>query len=340
MRVVGRDADAHENARTILERQVSQMARLVDDLMDVSRINRGKIQLEKAPVELSTVINHAVETSRPLIEEMRHELVIDLPSGSLVIDVDMARLSQVLSNLLNNAAKYSEAESRIWLNAEAGDDAVEIRVRDAGIGLGAQNLARIFDMFSQVDQSTAKTRGGLGIGLTLAKTLVEMHGGSIVARSEGLGKGTEFVVRLPIDSGLGVAGTLRHTTEASSSASSFRILIIDDNRDAADSLQFLLENAGHQVMTAYDPHRGLELAEETRPDIIVLDIGLPSLDGFEVSRRIKRRDWSANCRIIAVTGWGTDEDRRKSRDTGIDYHLVKPVDPHTLMQLLAELDAN
>ncbi|MDQ3038562.1 MAG: PAS domain-containing protein [Pseudomonadota bacterium] len=325
-----------EQARSMVERQVTQMVRLVDDLMDVSRISRGTLELRRERVLLATVINSAVETSLPLIEQMGQQLTVTLPGHALVVDADMTRLAQVFLNLLNNAAKYGKRGGHIHLNVERqGGDAV-VTVRDSGIGIAAEQMPRIFNMFTQLDGSSEKSQGGLGIGLALVQRLVEMHGGTVEARSEGEGKGSEFVVRLPVE------------TEASKPldpgdvaaptvTTSHRILVVDDNRDGADSLSEMLKMMGNDTRTAYDGQEGVDLAAEFRPDVMLLDIGLPKLNGYEACRRIREQSWGKDVVMIAVTGWGQDEDRRRSRDAGFDLHLVKPVDPQLLFKTFAGL---
>jgi PAS domain S-box-containing protein len=331
------DREAGEQARGMMERQLGQMVRLVDDLMDVSRITRGKVELKKERVQLSAVVNGAVETSRPLVEQMGHELTVTLPKHPVVVDADPARLAQVFANLLNNAAKYTDRGGHISLTAERQGGDVVVAVRDTGIGIPADKLTSIFDMFSQVDRSLEKAQGGLGIGLTLVKRLVEMHGGRVEARSEGAGRGSEFVVRLPIVVDASVPPEDRE--EPAVPKSSLRILIVDDNEDGADSLADVLRLMGNDTATAYDGQEGVDAAGRLRPDVILFDIGLPRLNGYEAARRIRGEPWGKHPVLIAVTGWGQDEDRRRSREAGFDHHMVKPVDPNALMKLLAELPA-
>jgi len=319
-----------------MDRQVTQMVRLIDDLMDVSRITQGKFELRTARVPLADVLNSALETSRLLIEQMGHELTITLPKQPLMVDADMTRLAQVFLNLLNNAAKYSDRGGHIHVNVERqGSDAV-VTVTDTGIGIAADQLPRIFEMFTQVDHSLEKSHGGLGIGLTLAKRLVEMHGGTVEARSEGPGKGSEFVTRLPIV--VEASRPQESVREAEQGVtSSHRILIVDDNRDGADSLSEILRILGHDTRTAYDGQEGVDVAGEFQPDVLLLDIGLPKLSGYEVCRRIREQSWGKGVVLIAVTGWGKDDDRRRSHEAGFDHHMVKPVDPQALMKMLAGL---
>lgn len=326
--------EVQEHARNLMDRQLSQMVRLVDDLMDVSRITRGKVDLRIELVPLSVIVNSAVETSRPLIEQMGHTLSIVLPPHPIMVNADVTRLAQVFSNLLNNSAKYSERNGHIDLTAEQHANEVVVSVRDNGIGIATDQLSHIFEMFTQVDRSIARSQGGLGIGLTLVRRLVEMHEGAVEARSDGPGLGAEFLVHLP----LAVDSNQAHPngpSDTSIPTTSLRILIVDDNRDAADSLAMMLKFIGNDTRTAYDGEEGVKLAAAYRPNVILFDIGLPELNGYEACRQIREQDWGKQPVIIAVTGWGQDEDRRRSQAAGFDHHLVKPVDPRSLMQLLA-----
>jgi PAS domain S-box-containing protein len=330
------ERQAREQARSLMQRQLEQMVRLVDDLLDVSRISRGKLELRKEQVPLAAAVKSAVETSRPLIDHMGHELTVTLPEQPITLDADLTRLAQVFSNLLNNSAKYMDRGGHIWLTAKQQGRDVVVSVKDTGIGIAADQLPRLFQMFSQVERSLEKAQGGLGIGLTLAKRLAEMHGGRIEAKSEGVNKGSEFVVRLPV--AVETSGPLAsETEEPAAPQSSLRILIVDDNRDGADSLAMLLRLMGNDIRTAYDGQEGVDVAGEFRPDVTLLDIGLPKLSGYEACRRIREQPWGKGVVLIAVTGWGQEEDRRRSLEAGFDRHMVKPVDPHALMKLLAEL---
>lgn len=336
--LAGEDKLASEQVRTMMERQLGQMVRLVDDLMDVSRISTGKVELRKERIPLAAVVQNALETSGPLIEKMLHTLTIQQPESTILVDVDPIRLSQVIMNLLNNAAKYSEPGGHIHLKLEQiGNDAT-ISIRDTGIGIAAEHLPHIYDMFSQVDHSMERSHGGLGIGLCLAKRLVEMHGGSIDARSEGLGKGSEFVVRLP-----GVVDALLPQEPAAHGPglqSSLRILIVDDNRDGADTLSMMFKIMGNETLTAYDGEEAVKKAVEFQPDAILLDIGLPKLNGYEACRQIRQHLNGKEMLIIAQTGWGQDDDRQRTRDAGFDHHLVKPVNLSELNRILADYKAS
>ena len=317
---------------TILDRQLSHMVRLIDDLMDVARITTGKFELRKARVELSTILMGAVEASRPLIERVGHELTLALPPP-IFVDADAVRMTQVFANLLNNAAKYSEPGGRIAVMAERDGDQVVVTIKDTGVGIAADMLPRIFEMFTQVDRSH-RSSGGLGLGLTLVKHLTEMHGGSVSATSKGLGHGSEFTVRIPVAIGSGREDA--STVGESPTSAPMRVAVVDDNKDGADSLAILLRLQGHEVAVAHDGVDALAVAETLRPDVIVLDIGLPGLDGYEVARRIRRQPWSERLVLIAVSGWGQEKDKRQSEEAGIDYHLVKPVNPVDLERILAE----
>jgi signal transduction histidine kinase len=324
-------------AGQIIGRQVQQMTRMIDDLMDISRISRGKIVLRRSPVELAKVVLGAVETSRPLIDEHGHKLTVIMPSEPVTVDADEVRLTQVFMNLLTNAAKYSEKNGCIDVRAERQGSDVLVSVKDSGIGIPATKLRTIFEMFSQVEGALARSQGGLGIGLFLVKQLVEMHSGGIEARSEGAGKGSEFVVRLPIV----VEQTDSRDTSDDGNAkpvSDLRILVVDDNRDIASTVSLLLQAMGNDVRATHNGEEAIRMAGEFHPQVVLLDIGLPKLNGYEVARAIRKESWGKNMTLIAVTGWGQDEDRRKSAEAGFDRHLVKPVDPQTLMKLLAGLN--
>ena len=336
LRLAKGNDEAVEQTRTMMERQLEQMVRLVDDLMDVSRISRGKLELKKERIQLAKVLNSAIETSRPLIDQMGHELTVMLPAHSVIVDADMTRLAQVFLNLLNNAAKYSDRGSHIQLTAERQGSDIVVTVKDNGIGIAADQLPHIFAMFTQVDRSLEKAQGGLGIGLTLVKRLVEMHDGRIEAYSEGPGKGSEFVVRLPVvvEASVPQQADERHET---SMKSTLRILIVDDNRDIANSLAMMLRVMGNDTRTAYDGEEAVLASDEFRPDVILLDIGLPKLNGYEACRRMREQANGKRVIIIAQTGWGQDADRQRTHEAGFDHHLVKPVDPTALMTLLAGL---
>jgi PAS domain S-box-containing protein len=321
--------------RDVILRQVQHLTRLIDDLMDVSRINRGKIELKRGRIELAQVVQGAVETSRPLIEECGHELIVTLPARPIVLDADLTRLTQVLWNLLNNAAKYMQRGGRIDLCVESHGSKVVVSVKDNGIGIPADNLPTIFGMFSQVESSLSRSQGGLGIGLYLVKSLVEMHGGSVQVRSEGLDKGSEFAICLPIS----VREEPGHETtagEAAAPTSSLRILVVDDNLDAVTSLAMLLSTMGNTVRTAHDGEEAVRAASDFRPHVALLDIGMPKMNGYEAASAIRQQPWGHEVVLVAVTGWGQDEDKRRSKEAGFDHHMVKPVDPYAVMKQLAD----
>jgi len=330
LRLAGHNPQAQEQARAMMDRQVAQMVRLIDDLLDLSRITRGRIELRRERVELAAVVHSALEISRPPIDASGHQLAVTVPPEPLPVEVDPTRLAQVLSNLLNNAAKYTPEGGRIWLTAGQEGDAAVLRVRDDGIGIPAAMLPHIFEMFTQAERG----RGGLGIGLTLVRRLVELHGGSVEAHSGGPGQGSEFVVRLPLPTRVPPAPLPAAPATGAPSAAGRRILIVDDNQDSADSLATLLQMLGNVTATAYDGSAGLKLAQEMRPDLVLLDIGMPGLDGYEVARRLRQQPEFQNVTLCAMTGWGQEEDRRKSRAAGFDHHLVKPVDLTALQPLL------
>ncbi len=335
LRLARDDRGALEKATSMMERQLRHMIRLIDDLLDLSRISRGKIELRKSPVDLATILQHAVETSRPVIAKSGHELTISLPAEPILVEADVTRLAQAFANLLNNAAKYTENGGRISLTAERCDEDVVVRVKDNGIGIPSHMLTRVFDMFTQVDGLSKKAQGGLGIGLSLVKALVEMHGGSVEAHSDGPGQGSELVVRLKT---LAARELEDPPPEGPMKASARRrLLIVDDNVDAATSLSMLTEILGHEVRTAHDGLEALDVAAAFRPELILLDIGMPKLNGYDTCRRIREESWGRNIVIAALTGWGQDGDRCQSRAAGFNHHLVKPVDPLMLRKLLASL---
>ena len=326
-------------ATEIIEGQTQAMVRLIDDLMDISRIKQNRIELKREQIELANIVQGAVETSRPLIEEMGHKLTVTLPPGPVIVDADLTRLVQVFLNLLNNAAKYTERGGRIDLRAELQGSDVVVSVTDTGIGIPADKLPTLFEMFSQVEEALSRSQGGLGIGLCLVKRLVEMHGGSVEAKSGGLGQGSEFVVRLPIVVEQTYPRQVSDDGDQAQPTSDLRILVVDDNRDAAESLAMLLKMMGNNVHTAHDGEEAVTAAREFQPQLVLCDIGLPKLNGYEACRQMKAQAWDKNMILIAVTGWGQANDRRKAREAGFDDHLVKPVDPQALMKLLAKLES-
>jgi PAS domain S-box-containing protein len=327
-----------ETARSMMERQVDHMVRLVDDLLDMSRISRNKLELRREWVELGTVLRTAVETSRPMIDAAGHALELQLPEAPVLLDADPVRLAQVFSNLVNNAAKYTPRGGRIRVAAHGGADEVRVTVSDNGIGIAPAELARIFDMFVQLERTPESAHGGLGIGLTLVKRLVEMHDGEVTARSAGPGQGSEFEVRLPIvvpDR----AGASAERPEDSRAQPRRRIVVADDNRDAADSLAMMLQCLGHEVFVAHDGEAAVELATSVEPDIAFLDLGMPRMTGHEAARRICEQSNARRPMLVAITGWGQEEDRRRSSAAGFDRHLVKPVDLAMLQAVIEEAPA-
>ena len=334
------DAAIAQQTREVIDRQVHHMVRLVDDLLDVSRVMRGKITLKQEPVELATAVAQAVEIAQPSIEAQGHQFAISLPDESLLVDGDPVRLAQIIGNLLTNAAKYTEAGGHIWLTASReGADAVLI-VRDDGIGITPDMLPHVFDLFVQAEHDAARSQGGLGIGLTLAKNLAELHGGTLAADSAGLGKGSRFTLSLPLATRAGEAHQVDAVPPDARISAGHRLLVVDDNVDAADSLAMLLRLQGHQVEVAYDGAKALELIAASRPDLVFLDIGMPGLDGYEVVRRVRLTPGAEKTHVIALSGWGQAEDRRRSAEAGFDHHLVKPPDLREVGAVLAGIGAN
>ena len=330
------DGSVLRRAYDTIERQLDQMVRLVDDLLDVNRITHDRLELRRSEVELSSVIQQAVEVARPLIDASKHQLTIDLPDEPVYLNADRARLAQVFGNLLNNSSKYTRADGKIELSARREGGEVVVSVKDNGAGIPADKLESIFDMFMQVDRSSERSQGGLGIGLTLVKRLTEMHGGSIEARSAGVGRGSEFIVRLPVLSKPALA-SVGGSDVAQNHEPTRRILIVDDNQDSADSLSMLLDLTGNQTYMAHDGIEAIAAVEKYRPEVVLLDIGLPLIDGHEVCRRVREQPWGKDIVVIALTGWGQEDDRRKSEAAGFNGHLVKPVDYDKLLELLGEL---
>jgi len=327
-----------QQARDTIERQLAQMVRLVDDLLDVNRITHDRLELRKSEVELSSVIQGAIEAARPLIDSARHDLRVDLPNEPIYLNADPARLAQVFANLLNNSCKYTKPGGAIWVNARRKDDNVVVTIKDNGTGIPKDKLQSIFDMFTQVDRDSGRSEGGLGIGLTLVKRLIEMHEGSVEARSAGEGLGSEFVVQLPVISRRPkVLKPVSRTAKKGQSSPNRRILIVDDNRDSAESLAMLLNITGNSTHMAHDGFEALEAVEKRRPDVILLDIGLPKLNGHDVCRHVREQPWGKDITVIALTGWGQEEDRRKSQEAGFNGHLVKPVNYDELLELLSSL---
>jgi two-component system, sensor histidine kinase len=331
------DPGQAKRAHGMLDRQLKQMIRLVDDLLDVSRITSGKLAVRKQPVELAAVVQSAVDTARPLLDERRHVLAVHLPSQPVYLQADAVRLSQVFSNLLNNAAKYSEPGGTVSLSAAVSGGTVRVRVDDAGIGISAEMLPTIFDMFTQGDGSIERSPTGLGVGLALAKRLIELHGGSIDARSDGVGKGSSFVVTLPVMAALAAErGGAAAPVEVLAKRPR-RILLVDDNVDFATSLALLLQSGGHDVRVAHDAEQALEVARDLKPEVGFLDLGLPKVSGYDLARALRAQPESAGCVLVAVSGWGQARDRLRSQEAGFSLHLVKPVEFQSIEAVLSTL---
>jgi PAS domain S-box-containing protein len=337
LRLAENNPAAAEQARTLMERQLQQMVRLIDELLDLSRISRGKIELRKERVDLAAILQSAIETSRPLIETAHHVLTVNLPSEPVFVEADLTRLAQVFANLLNNAAKYTDKGGHIQLSATRSETEVIVSIKDNGLGIPVEMLSQVFEMFTQVDRSLEKARGGLGIGLSVAKRLVEMHAGKIEAISNGHGAGSEFIVRLPLFVSYNQKSPDLEKKEHITMANQHRILVADDNEDSATAMAVMLKLLGNEVRTANDGLEALQVAEEFRPELILLDIGMPGKNGYDVCRHIRQQPWGSQVIISALTGWGQDEDKRRSQEAGFDHHLVKPVDPNDLEKLLEEL---
>ncbi len=333
LKLAGDDGERRGHAVETMDRQLTHLVRLVDDLLDLSRITHNRIELRRGRVELSSIIQQAVHTARPLLDAAGHRLTLALSREPIHLNADPVRLSQVFGNLLNNSSKYTTPGGTITVTtAREGGDAV-IVVEDTGIGIPADMLENIFDMFAQLDRSGRSSQGGLGIGLTLVRRLVQMHGGSVEARSAGAGKGSAFVVRLPIED----VPEAEEPEQINRPTQAKHILVVDDNRDAAESLSMLLSITGHEIAMAHDGGAAFELAGRERPDVVLLDLGLPTLSGYEVCKRIRQQPWGREMFVIALTGWGQDEDRQKTREAGFDGHLVKPVAYDALLRLLDSL---
>ena len=332
-RMAGIQDPTVERVTGMMERQVGHMVRMVDDLLEVSRISRGKIELRREPVELASVLRNAVDTSLPLIERGKHRLTVDVPEEPLLLDADPVRLAQVFANLLNNSAKYTPEGGEIAVKVSVAQGMAIVRVTDNGEGIPRPMLQRVFNMFTQVNTGV-RAQGGLGIGLTLAKTLVHLHGGTIEAASDGTGKGCEFTVRLPL-----VARAMQAPSEPAkdilAAAPLRRVLVVDDNHDAADSLGMLLQFLGAEVMVVHDGHAALAAIKRFHPAVVLLDLGMPGMNGLEVARRMREDPSAGGVTLVALTGWGQREDRRRTTEAGFDYHLVKPADVGTLQSILS-----
>jgi PAS domain S-box-containing protein len=336
LRLKGPLQPEQKRSADVIDRQARALTRLVDDLLDISRITQGRLELRREPASLAAIVDAAVEASRPLIDGGGHKLVIDVPDEPITLLADVTRIAQVVSNLLNNAARYSEPNGLVQVSVRRrGGDAV-ITVTDAGIGIPPENIGRVFDMFVQLDRAQERGRSGLGVGLALSRQLVEMHGGHISAHSAGAGLGSAFEITLPIADEIEVSAPVT-TTLADAPMTKLRLLVVDDNRDSVDSLSVLLRLMGNEVRMAFDGVEAVDVAGEYRPDVVLLDVGLPRRNGYDAARLIRSEPWGRDIVLIALTGWGQDQDRRRSREAGFDHHLVKPVDPRSLMQLLADV---
>ena len=325
-------------AREMIDRQVTHLVRLVDDLMDVSRITRGKIDLRKETFELDQVVESALESARPFIDARHHRLEVKLPSEPLVVEADATRLSQVILNLLNNSAKYTEEGGQIWLEVEKQEGTAVVRVRDNGMGIAPELLPKVFDLFTQAERTMDRAQGGLGIGLTIVRRLIEMQGGTVEARSEGPGQGSEFIIRLPLaESPSPIIPLSRNSAPAPDHQGGLRVLVIDDHEDSAESLSILLRHLGHEVRTAHDSEAALALARGFHPRVVFCDLGLPVMDGYEVARQLRRFPETRDALLVALTGYGQEEDKQQSRNAGFHLHLVKPVGPEMLQELLERL---
>jgi len=333
----GRTLEQRKRAEEIIERQVTHMSRLLDDLLDVSRITRNTLELKKNLTELTLVVGSAIETARPILDTKHHTLSVDLPKQAVRLEADAVRLAQVFSNLLINAAKYTDPGGHIQLRAAREGQEIVVVVRDDGIGISADMMPRLFGMFAQAEAALGRSEGGLGIGLSLVRGLVTLHGGSVEAHSDGPGCGSEFIVRLPAGTPVEEPADIEVEADAPAAGAGMKILVVDDNRDAADACAMLLELSGHHVQTAYTGRRALELAESFRPHALLLDIGLPDLDGYQLAAKVRATPWGRGIALIAATGWGQEEDRRRAFDAGFDHHLTKPIAAETVESLLQSL---
>lgn len=335
-----RDEDElQRQARTIIERQLGQLVHLVDDLLEVSRISTGRIHLHREQLDLRIVVERGVETLRPLIDQRGHILTLQLPAAPIWIDGDSTRLEQVVVNLLNNAAKYTDEGGQIWVSLQQEGEEAVLQVRDSGVGIAATLLPRIFDLFTQAERSLARSQGGLGIGLALVQRLVEMHGGKVAAYS-ALGQGSEFIVHLPVMLIIDSPPLVLPIEKAQPTGPFLRVLVVDDNVDTATSMAMVLRHSGHDARTAYNGPAALKMALDYRPDVMLLDIGLPGFDGFEVAKQIREQAMFKDIVLVAITGYGLESDRQRSREGGFDYHLVKPADFDKVQQILATVLEN
>ena len=320
----------------IIDRQTQNLAHLIDDLLDVSRISRDKVTLRKEHIDLATIVNRAVAAARPLMEQKRHELVLDVAQEPMPVYVDSTRTEQIVANLLTNAAKYTREAGRMTLRVYRDDGAAIIKMIDTGIGMPPEMLSRVFDLFAQADRTLDRSEGGLGIGLTVARKLAEMHGGSISAASEGIGKGSTFTVRLPLTEAPAPPGRPATTPRRARDRRKLRILVVDDNRDTAKSCALLLRMQGHEVETAHNGLAALQRAREFKPQVLFLDLGLPGMNGYDVAKTLRQEGFEQEV-MVAVSGYGQPEDRKRSLEAGFDHHLVKPVDQNSLTSVLENI---
>jgi PAS domain S-box-containing protein len=334
----GRTLEQIRHSEEIIERQAGHMSRLLDDLLDVGRITRSALELRKTPTDLTFVVGSAIDTARPVLEGKKHTLSLDIPKHAVRLEADTVRLSQVFSNLLINAAKYTDPGGQIHLGASLEEGQIIVAIRDNGIGISAEMMPQLFKIFEQAPAALGRAEGGLGIGLALVQGLVTLHGGSVEARSDGPGRGSEFIVRLPVGMPVAESPELIAPEQSFVSGAGLKVLVVDDNRDAADSCAALLELTGLHVQTAYTGRGALALAESFRPHALLLDIGLPDFDGYQLATAIRATPWGRKIVLIAVTGWGQDEDRRRAFEAGCDHHLTKPIAPEAVESLLLALD--
>ena len=327
-------AEHFDWSKDVIQRQTKQLSRLISDLLDISRINLGKIRLLKEPIDLATIVDRAVEAIRPLAEASEHELIVNVSSEPLPLNADPARLEQVLVNLLANAVKYTPTRGRIEVDARKEGDSVVAVVRDTGVGIDPSMISKIFDPFIQVEQAIDRAQGGLGIGLTLARRLIEMHDGQVSARSDGTGKGSDFTIRLPASRPPEPAQAPGQPSATPIDRPALRILVVDDSVDTAKAMSKLLASFGHEIIAAHDGRAAIAAARDHRPDVLLLDIGLPGLDGYEVARQVRRESDLSRATLIAISGYSQEQDRRLSREAGFDHHLAKPVDYDLLFSLL------
>lgn len=329
------DSNTAEQVRTMMERQITHLVRLIDDLLDVARVSQGKIDLHQERISVQSVLTAAVEVSHPLIEQRKHTLTMNIPENDLWLEGDSTRLAQIIGNLLNNAAKYTPEGGAITLSATTEGEDVLLSVTDNGLGISTDMLPKIFEMFTQVDNDLSRTQGGLGIGLALVKRLVEMHHGNITAHSDGLGHGSRFTVRLPLAASATASPAATNPTNADAATAPLRVLIVDDNIPSAKTTGWMLELIGHQFILAHDGHAALETANTFLPDVVLLDIGLPGMNGYDVCKTLRKDARFRDTLIIAQTGWGQERDRQLATDAGFNHHLLKPIDFEKLSEQLA-----